>query len=121
MQTGELSTYLDMVDKGLKPIGMCMKIPPTASTRSVIAGQRGYGTFDPSTVPDIDYTKLAANWERAGVWCKETSGRYRLTRLGEYFQPKVLSMLMGYTMANSVGVGEALKLMGGKMLAKLKG
>ena len=121
MQTGELSTYLDMVDKGLKPIGMCMKIPPTASTRSVIAGQLGYGTFDPSTVPDIDYTKLAENWERAGVWREEAPGRYRLTRLGEYFQPKVLSMLMGYTMANSVGVGEALKLMGGKMLAKLKG
>ena len=47
--------------------------------------------------------------------------RYRLTRLGEYFQPKILSMLMGYTMANSMGLGDALKTMGGKLLAKLKG
>jgi oxygen-independent coproporphyrinogen-3 oxidase len=121
MQTGDLADYLDKVDKGLKPIGMCMKSPPTAATRYAIAGQLGYGWFEPASMPQVDYTPIVKNWESAGVWSESEPGKYRLTRLGEYFQPKVVSMLMGYTMANSMSLGDALKAMGGKLLAKMKG
>ena len=121
MQTGDLAQYLEMVDKGLKPIGMCMKLPPTASVRTTLAGQLGYGWFEPASMPQVDYSKLVANWEKAGVWREEMPGRYRLTRLGEYFQPKILSMLMGYTMANSMGMGDALKMVGRKLMGKIRG
>ncbi|MCR5751864.1 MAG: radical SAM protein [Kiritimatiellae bacterium] len=121
MQTGDLADYLDKVDKGLKPIGMCMKVPPTATTRCIIAGQLGYGWFEPASIPQVDYTPVVKNWEAAGVWAEAKPGRWRLTRLGEYFQPKVVSMLMGYTMANSMSVGDALKMAGQKLMAKMRG
>ena len=121
MQTGDLADYLDRVEKGLKPIGTCARIPPTASVRTVLAGQLGFGRFEPASMPDVDYSALAANWERAGVWRAEAPGRYRLTRLGEYYQPKVLSLLMGYTMASSMGFRDAVKMAGQKLMAKIRG
>lgn len=117
MQTGELDKCLEQVDAGLKPIGMCMKTPAAAATRNIIAGQLGYGTFDLASLPKVDYSRLAANWEAAGVWTKEEGG-YRLTRLGEYFQPKIVSMLMGFTMANSMSMGEAMKMMMKKVVGR---
>lgn len=120
MQTGDLDEYRRMVELGQKPIGQCMKTPAAAATRYLLAGQLGYGWFEPASIPSIDFSRLAQNWTEAGVWREESPGRFRLTRMGEYFQPKILSMLMGFAMANSLSVIDAIKLAGRKILEKFK-
>ena len=117
MQIGDLGEYLKAVDEGRKPLGMAMEQPPAMASRIPIAAQLGYGYFNPADFKNLDYTELCANWQEAGIWTREEDGKYRLTRLGEYYQPKILSLLVGYTMANSISASDALKMAG----AKLKG
>ena len=96
MQSNDLDFYRGKVEAGLKPIAMCSKRPANDDPRMQKFGKITLGTFDTGDFPEIDFSELAANWTAAGVWMPYGKGVYRLTRTGEYYEPKLSSLLRGF-------------------------
>ena len=118
MQEGDLAKYMAAVDAGLKPIEMVMQSPPARRDSIRLTRMTDLGYFDPSEIPETDFSPIIDNWTQAGVWtpmvgasvplARGRAGRaslpaYRLTRLGEFYQTKLNSLLTGFHMASHMG------------------
>ncbi len=129
MQEGDLEKYIAMVDAGKKPIGMMVKTPPQRRTSQRFTRMTDLGYFDPSQIPETDFSPLFENWTKAGVWCPSPLAHhhspltptYRLTRLGEYYQTKLTSLLTGYHFAAHATMADMMKMGMSKIAEKLKG
>ncbi len=119
MQEGDLAKYIELVDAGKKPTGMMVKTPPQRRTSQRFTKMTDLGYFDPAEIPETDFTPLFDNWTKAGVWTRSERG-YRLTRLGEYYQTKLTSLLTGYHFASHASVADMMK-MGAAMMKKAFG
>ncbi len=102
MQEGDLAAYIKAVDAGLKPIAQAMLNPPMRRDAIRFTRQTDLGWFDPAEIPETDFSPLLENWIAAGVWRRQ-DGRFRLTRLGEYYQTKLNALLTGFHMAAHSG------------------
>jgi len=124
MQESSLDLYIKAVDAGKKPIANIVANPPTRRDAIRFTRMTDLGYFDPAEIPETDFTSILENWTQAGVWTPvgltPRDHRHRLTRLGEYYQPKVNSLLIGYHMAAHASAMGAMKMMGGKIIEKLK-
>ena len=117
MQEGDLAKYRTAVDAGLKPIDMVMQSPPARRDSIRLTRMTDLGYFDPSEIPETDFSPIFDNWTQAGVWTiwegrapsrpwaeqKSSLPVYRLTRLGEFYQTKLNSLLTGFHMASHMG------------------
>jgi len=118
MQEGDLAKYMAAVDAGLKPIEMVMQSPPVRRDSIRLTRMTDLGYFDPAEIPETDFSPIIDNWTQAGVWTPMVgasvplacgrAGRaslpvYRLTRLGEFYQAKLNSLLTGFHMASHMG------------------
>lgn len=102
MQEGDLAAYIKAVDAGLKPIAQAMPNPPMRRDAIRFTRQTDLGWFDPTEIPETDFSPILKNWIEAGVW-RQQDGRFRLTRLGEYYQTKLNALLTGFHMAAHSG------------------
>lgn len=109
MQTGDLEAWGRMVDAGEKPLATAMTKPANHRLRAKLTDQMERGLFNPTDFPDADFSPLLENWEQAGVWVSLPDGRRRLTRLGEYYQTKLSSLLAGYLFAGRSDAFEAMR------------
>lgn len=109
MQTGDLEAWGRMVDAGEKPLATAMTKPANHRLRAKLSDQMERGLFNPTDFPDADFSPLLENWEQAGVWVSLPDGRRRLTRLGEYYQTKLSSLLAGYLFAGRPDAFEAMR------------
>ena len=113
-----LALYMKAVDEGRKPISNIIRNPPMRRDAIRFTRMTDLGWFDPAEIPETDFSPILDNWTAAGVWkpmvgasvplARGRAGRaslpiYRLTRLGEYYQPKVNSLLTGFHMAAHMG------------------
>ena len=112
-----LDLYAKAVDAGKKPISNIVANPPARRDAIRFTRMTDLGYFDPAQIPETDFAPLLDNWTQAGVWAPVgarvplvcgRAGRasrpcYRFTRLGEYYQPKVNALLVGYHMAFHMG------------------
>ena len=136
MQEGSLALYLKAVDAGLKPLGNVVANPPMRRDAIRFTCMTDLGYFDPAEIPETDFTPILDNWTQAGVWtpmaganvplARGHAGRaslpvYRLTRLGEYYQPKVNSLLTGFHMAAHMGAMDKMKMAADMAKAAVKG
>ncbi len=129
MQQGDLAKYIEMVDEGKKPVGMMMKSPPQRKTSQRFTRMTDLGYFDPAEIPETDFSPLLDNWTRAGVWYPSPltshpsplTPTYRLTRLGEYYQPKLTSLLTGFHFASHASMADMVKMGVSKLAEKMKG
>ena len=118
MQESSLALYMKAVDEGRKPISNIIRNPPMRRDAIRFTRMTDLGWFDPAEIPETDFSPILDNWTAAGVWkpmvgasvplARGRAGRaslpiYRLTRLGEYYQPKVNSLLTGFHMAAHMG------------------
>ncbi len=125
MQEGDLAKYMAAVDVGLKPIDMIMQSPPARRDSIRFTRMTDLGYFDPAEIPETDFSPIIDNWTKAGVWSlvdeaarvplprsDATRGSdtpvasrqiYRFTRLGEFYQTKINSLLTGFHMAAHTG------------------
>lgn len=117
MQEPSLDLYAKAVDAGEKPIANIVANPPARRDAIRFTRMTDLGYFDPAQIPETDFAPLLDNWTQAGVWAPVgarvplvcgRAGRasrpcYRFTRLGEYYQPKVNALLVGYHMAFHMG------------------
>lgn len=118
MQEGDLEKYIAKVDAGDKPIGMMMNTPPQRREAQRFTRMMDLGYFDPAKIPETDFSPLFDNWTAAGVWTPCAEGGFRLTRLGEYYQAKLNSLLTGYHFASHASAADKLK-MGAAMMKKV--
>lgn len=118
MQEGDLEKYIAKVDAGDKPIGMMMNTPPQRREAQRFTRMMDLGYFDPAKIPETDFSPLFDNWTAAGVWTPCAEGGFRLTRLGEYYQAKLNSLLTGYHFASHASSADMLK-MGAAMMKKV--
>ena len=133
MQEGDLEKYIAKVDAGDKPIGMMVNTPPQRREAQRFTRMMDLGYFNPAKIPETDFSPLFDNWTAAGVWtpmvgasvplARGRAGRaslpfYRLTRLGEYYQAKLNSLLTGYHFASHASAADMLK-MGAAMMKKV--
>ena len=132
MQEGDLEKYIAKVDAGDKPIGMMVNTPPQRREAQRFTRMMDLGYFDPAKIPETDFSPLFDNWTAAGVWTigegrapsrpwaeqKSALPVYRLTRLGEYYQAKLNSLLTGYHFASHASAADMLK-MGAAMMKKV--
>ncbi len=109
MQTGDLEAWGRMVDAGEKPLATAMTKPANHRLRAKLSDQMERGLFNPTDFPDADFSPLLENWEQAGVWVSLPDGCRRLTRLGEYYQTKLSSLLAGYLFAGRPDAFEAMR------------
>lgn len=109
MQTGDLEAWRKAVDAGEKPIATAMRKPANHRARARFTDQMERGFLNPADFPDTDFSPLLENWEKAGVWSRTPEGAWRLTRLGEYCQTKLSSLLAGFAFASQPGALEAMK------------
>ncbi len=113
MQESSLDLYIKAVDAGKKPIANIVANPPTRRDAIRFTRMTDLGYFDPAEIPETDFTPILENWTQAGVWTpvgrSPRDRRHRLTRLGEYYQPKVNSLLIGYHMAAHATMAEKMK------------
>ena len=116
-----MEKYIAKVDAGEKPIGMMVKTPPQRRTAQRFTRMMDLGYFDPAEIPETDFSPLFGNWTEAGVWTPRPEGGYRLTRLGEYYQTKLNSLLTGYHFAAHASMSDMLKMGIGKLAEKMKG
>ncbi len=100
---------------------MMMKTPPQRRTAQRFTAMMDLGYFDPSEIPETDFSPLFDNWTDAGVWASCGEGAFRLTRLGEYYQTKLTSLLTGYHFAAHASVADMMKMGIGKLAERLKG
>lgn len=121
MQEGDLAKYMESVDAGMKPIGMIMQSPPVRRDSIRFTRMTDLGYFDPSEIPETDFSPIIANWIAAGVWMPRTQGGYRLTRLGEFYQTKLNSLLTGFHMAAHANALDKMKMMAAGIAGKLRG
>ena len=107
MQEGDLAKYMAAVDAGLKPIEMVMQSPPARRDSIRLTRMTDLGYFDPSEISETDFSPIFDNWTQAGVWTpvgrSPRDRRFRLTRLGEFYQTKLNSLLTGFHMAAHMG------------------
>lgn len=119
MQEISLDHYVKAVDEGRKPLANVVANPPMRRDAIRFTRMTDLGWFCPEEIPETDFSPIIDNWTAAGVWTPmaepaasssaESAGRSpgrrrcRLTRLGEYYQPKVNSMLIGFHMASCMG------------------
>ena len=105
MQESSLALYMKAVDEGRKPISNIIRNPPMRRDAIRFTRMTDLGWFDPAEIPETDFSPILDNWTAAGVWkpmvgasvplARGRAGRaslpiYRLTRLGEYYQPIML-------------------------------
>lgn len=109
MQTGDLEAWGKAVDAGEKPLGTAMRKPANHRLRAKLTDQMERGVFNPADFPDTDFAPLLENWAQAGVWASLPDGTMRLTRLGEYCQPKLSALLSGYLFASRPDAFEAMR------------
>lgn len=109
MQTGDLEAWSAAVDAGRKPIASALRKPPHHRARARLTDQMERGFLNPADFPDTDLSPLLENWEKAGVWSRTPGGSYRLTRMGEYYQTRLSSLLSGFLFASQPGAFEAMK------------
>ncbi len=102
MQEGDLAAYIKAVDAGLKPLANVVANPPMRRDAIRFTRQTDLGWFDPAEIPETDFSPILENWTAAGVWRRQ-DGRFRLTRLGEYYQTKLNALLTGFHMAAHSG------------------
>ncbi|MBQ8112095.1 MAG: radical SAM protein [Kiritimatiellae bacterium] len=136
MQEGDLAKYIELVDAGLKPIGMVMQSPPARRDSIRFTRMTDLGYFDPTEIPETDFSPIIDNWTQAGVWTPMVgasvplacgrAGRaslpvYRLTRLGEFYQAKLNSLLTGFHMAAHASALDKIKMATAGIAGKLKG
>lgn len=121
MQTNNLETWKAMVARGEKPLATAMQKPPAHQERTKLVDRMERGLFLPADFPGTDFSPLLENWEKAGVWTRQDEGTWRLTRLGEYYQTKLSSLLTGYLFASQATPMEKLKMMAKGMASMVKG
>lgn len=125
MQEGDLEKYMKAVDEGRKPIGMIMQSPPTRRDSIRFTRMTDLGYFDPSEISETDFSPILGNWTQAGVWLpvgrSPRDRRFRLTRLGEFYQTKLNSLLTGFHMAAHASTLDKMKMMAAGIAGKLKG
>lgn len=105
MQEGDLERYHAAVAEGKKPIGSILQMPGFRADQVRFTAMTDLGYFRPSLVPERDFSPILENWTRAGIWTPDGTGAYRFTRTGEYYQPKLNSLLVGYYLAAAQGKG----------------
>ena len=125
MQEGDLAKYRTAVDAGLKPIDMVMQSPPARRDSIRFTRMTDLGYFDPSEIPETDFSPIIDNWTQAGVWTpvgrSPRDRRFRLTRLGEFYQTKLNSLLTGFHMAAHASALDKMRMMSAGIASKLKG
>ena len=125
MQEGDLAKYRTAVDAGLKPIDMVMQSPPARRDSIRFTRMTDLGYFDPSEIPETDFSPIIDNWTQAGVWTPVGRSlrdhRFRLTRLGEFYQTKLNSLLTGFHMAAHASALDKMRMMSAGIASKLKG
>jgi len=124
MQEMDLAKYMAAVDEGRKPVGMITQSPPMRRDSIRFTRQTDLGYFNPAQIPETDFTPILKNWEEAGVWSPDVrtsasgnSSAMRFTRLGEFYQTKLNSLLTGFHMAAHATLAEKMK-MGAAMMKK---
>ena len=125
MQEGDLAKYRAAVDAGLKPIDMIMQSPPARRDSIRFTRMTDLGYFDPAEIPETDFSPIIDNWTQAGVWTpvgrSPRDRRFRLTRLGEFYQTKLNSLLTGFHMAAHASALDKMRMMSAGIASKLKG
>ncbi len=137
MQEISLQRYLKAVDDGRKPIANVVANPPMRRDAIRFTRMTDLGRFDPDEIPETDFSPILGNWTAAGVWrpMAEAVGvshsgqvgrsprdrRCRLTRLGEYYQTKINSMLIGFHMASHSSIADRIRMEGNALSGKMKG
>ena len=125
MQEGDLAKYRTAVDAGLKPIDMIMQSPPARRDSIRFTRMTDLGYFDPSEIPETDFSPIFDNWTQAGVWTpvgrSPRDRRFRFTRLGEFYQTKLNSLLTGFHMAAHASALDKMRMMSAGIASKLKG
>ncbi|WP_321532632.1 radical SAM protein [uncultured Desulfuromonas sp.] len=94
MQMMPLDEYKAQIDAGHKPIGMVRKVQPRP-LNSKVTDQMERGFFNPTDFA-IRCERLADNWRDAGVWTRVEEGALRLTKIGQFYQPRLNNMLAAY-------------------------
>ena len=124
MQEGDLAKYRAAVDAGLKPIDMIMQSPPARRDSIRFTRMTDLGYFDPSEIPETDFSPIIDNLTQAGVWTpvgrSPRDRRFRLTRLGEFYQTKLNSLLTGFHMAAHASALDKMRMMSAGIASKLK-
>ena len=106
MQTADTEAYREAVEAGRKPLAQVMTRPPFLALKGRLADQLERSFLNPADFPETDFGALGENWTAAGLWTRGTDGVFRLTRMGEYFQPKLCSRLCGFILS---GFGKAAR------------
>jgi oxygen-independent coproporphyrinogen-3 oxidase len=94
MQMMPLDKYKAQIDAGHKPIGMVRKVQPYL-LKNKVTDQMERGFFNPANFT-ICCERLADNWRDAGVWTRVEKGVLRLTKIGQFYQPRLNNMLAAY-------------------------